>query len=77
MLKIINPAWKSAIQLKAEQHAPTVLSWLQAQSTNRFISLSELRAGNPAIAADLTRAVVNQIAEIIGAEMDGEDDVAA
>ena len=70
MFRIINPAWKSASEIKAEKHAPAVLAWLQANSTNRYITITELRTGLPLIAGDLSRAVVNQIAVIIGAELD-------
>lgn len=71
--KIINPAWKSATQIKAEQHAPAVLAWLQANPNSKAVTILELRAALPAIAADLTRQVVNQIAQIIGAEVEGAD----
>lgn len=73
---IINPAWKSAAQQKAEQHAPAVRAWLDANPQNRQVSLAELRAALPAIAADLSRPVVNQIAVIIGAQVEGADDQA-
>lgn len=74
---IVNPVWKSAVQQKAELHAPAVLAWLQANSGNRLIGLAELRSGLPVIAGDLSRAVVNQIAVIIGAVVEGADDQSA
>ena len=73
---IVNPAWKSAVQKKAEQHAPAVKSWLEQNPENRLVTIAELRAGLPAIAGDLSRAVVNQIAQIIGAAVEGADDAA-
>lgn len=75
-LKIINPNWKSAVEKKAEQHAPAVGAWLQANAANRYIGLAELRAGLPAIAADLSRAVVNQICVELGLAVEGADDPA-
>lgn len=77
MLKIINPNWKSPAQQKAETHAPAVAAWLAANATNQAVTLAELRAGLPAIAADLTRAVVNQICSILGLEVTGANDQAA
>ena len=74
---IINPAFKTAAQKKADQHAPAVLEWLQANPNNKTVTLAELRAALPAIAGDLSRAVVNQIAVIIGAAVEGADDPAA
>lgn len=73
---LINPAWKSAVQKKAEQHAPAVKAWLEANPEERLVSLTELRSGLPAIAGDLSRAVVNQIAVILGAKVEGADDPA-
>ena len=71
---LVNPAWKSAVQKKAEKHAPVVKTWLEQNADNRLVTLAELRAGLPAIAGDLSRAVVNQIASIIGAQVEGADD---
>lgn len=72
--QIENPNWKSATQKKAETHAPTVAAWLAANAGNRFIGLAELRAGLPAIAADLSRVVVNQICHNLGLTVVGADD---
>lgn len=71
---IVNPAWKSAAQIKAETHAPAVLAWLNNNSANRAVTLAELKAGLPAISADLTRQVVNIIANIIGAKTENIDE---
>lgn len=76
MFQIVNPNWKSASQNKAELHAPTVAMWLKDNAANRLITLAELRAGMPAIAADLTRPVVNQICCLLGLEVQGADDIA-
>lgn len=74
MLKFINPHFKTPVQLRAEQHAPAVVAWLQAQSGNRVITMAELRAGLPAIAADLSRQVVNQICANIGVTVENPED---
>lgn len=58
------------MEKKVEQHQPAVVAWLIAQSSNRVITLTELRQGLPAIAPDLSRAVVNQICANIGAHID-------
>jgi hypothetical protein len=73
-IKFINPYFKSAVQLKAEQHAPAVQAWMQAQPTNKAITMNELRTGLPAIAADLTRPVVNHIMATLGAECENPED---
>jgi hypothetical protein len=75
--QLLNPNWKSAIQQKAETHAPAVSAWLAANPGNRYVGLNELRAGLPAIAADLTRPVVNHICSILGLEVLEADDPAA
>lgn len=75
--KIVNPAWKSAVQQKAELHAPAVAAWLAANPNIRYVGLVELKTALPAIAADLTRAVVNQICVLRGLEVTGADDQAA
>ena len=71
---IVNPAWKSAVQIKAETHAPTVLQWLNNNAANRVVTLAELKAGLPLIAGDLTRQVVNIIADIIGAKTENTNE---
>lgn len=76
-LRLTNPHWKSAVQSKAETHAPAVSAWLLANAANRYIGMVELRAGLPAIAADLTREVVNQICFILKLEVSGADDQGA
>ena len=76
VFKIVNPNWKSATQTKAESLAPQVSAWLQANPANQFVGLAELRAGLPAIAADLTRPVVNQICAILDLQIQGADDLA-
>ena len=76
-LRIINPKFKSQLLIKAETHAPAVLNWMIANQNNKYVTIAELKAGLPAISADLTRAVINQICLIIGAELDGADDAAA
>lgn len=75
--RLVNPGWKSAVQKKAEQHAPAVRAWFDANPENRYVTLAELREALPGIAGDLSRAVVNQIAVIIGAQAEGAEDSAA
>lgn len=74
MIRFQNPYFKTPTQLKVAQHAPAVVAWLQSQSSNRVITLAELRAGLPDIAGDLSRAVVNQICQDIGAEIENQED---
>lgn len=75
--QITNPHWKSPAQVKAEQHAPAVSAWLQANSANHYVGLPALKAGLPAIAGDLTRQVVNHICTLLSLEVSGTDDQAA
>ena len=73
-MKFRNPHFVSPIEKKIAQHQPAVVAWLQAELNNRIITMAELRAGLPDIAADLTRPVVNGILANIGAEViDPED----
>jgi len=76
-LKITNPNWKSPVEQKAATHAPAVSAWLAANAANRYIGIAELRAGLPAIAADLTRPVINNICSILALEIQGADDPTA
>lgn len=76
-LRLINPNWKTPTEQKAEQHAPTVAAWLAANASNHFVSLAELRAGLPAISADLTRPVVNHICFLLNITVENADDAAA
>lgn len=71
--KLINPHWKDPVAQKAEQHAAAVQDWLRANAGNRAVTLAELRTGLPAIAADLTRPVVAEIARRIGAQVEGTE----
>lgn len=73
-LRLVNPAYKSSVQKKAEQRAPAVLAWLQANPEKRTVSIGDLKNGLPDAADDLSRAVVNQIACIIGAGVEGAED---
>lgn len=74
VMKIVNPAWKSGAQKKAEQHAPAVAAWLTANPNNRVVTIADLKAAMPEIDGDLRREVVNQIAAIIGAKIEGMDE---
>jgi hypothetical protein len=76
-VRLVNPFWKSAAQQKAEQHAPAVQAWLQANAGNRLVTLAELKAGLPAAAPDLSRAVFNQICAQLGVVIDNPDDTDA
>lgn len=72
--KIVNPHWKSAVQKKAETHAPAVAGWLAANPADKLVGLLELRTALPAIANELSREVVNHICAILGLEIQGADD---
>lgn len=72
--RIKNPAWKSQVQQKAEACAPAVAAFLAANPGIETVTLAELRAGLPGIAADLSRRVVNQIVDILGLTVEGADD---
>lgn len=72
--KIENPNWKTPVRQKAEQHAPAVAAWLQANAANRYVTIAEMRGGLSAIAGDLTRPVINEICNILGLNVEGADD---
>jgi len=67
--KIVNPYAGDATASKAAQHKAAVQAWLQANPGKAAVTLAELRAGLPAIAGDLSREVVNEIAQRIGCAM--------
>lgn len=71
MLKFYNPNYVTAVETKAQQHRAAVDAWLKlpAQAAQQVITLAELRAGLPAIAADLTRLVFNEIASSLRLEV--------
>ena len=74
MLRIVNPFYVSPVQEKINQHRAAVQAWIQGQPQNRIITMAALRAGLPAIAADLSRAVVNAICVGIGATIENPED---
>lgn len=76
-VRLVNPFWKSAAQQKAEQHAAAVQAWLQANATNRLVTMAEIKAALPAVAPDMNRTVFNQICAQIGIEIDNPDDTEA
>lgn len=76
-LRIVNPYYKSPVEIKADQHGPAVVAWLQANAGNKIVTMTELRTGLPAIAADLTRTVVNQICADNGLQIENSDDTQA
>lgn len=78
MLRFKNPyAGKIGAEAKIATHTPAVQAWLQANPANRVVTLAELRAGLPLIAADLTRPVVNQILQNLGCEIENPENGAA
>lgn len=80
MMKFRNPWFVppvSADEAKRAAMAPAVKAWLQTQTGNKLVSLAELRAGLPALAADLTRPMVNQILADLGIVIDNPDDQSA
>lgn len=74
MLRIKNPFFVTPDQATATRHKPAVLAWMQGQTTNKIITMAELRAALPAIAGELTRTVVNQICADIGADIENPED---
>lgn len=73
-LKIVNRYFVSGPSAKAGQHVPAVDAWLKTQTANRIIAINELRAALPAIAADLTREVVNEICARLQLVIENPDD---
>ncbi len=75
-IRFRNPNFRTPIEAKATQHAPAVAAWLAlpAQASNRMITLNELRAGLPVIAADLNRETFNQIASILDLSIEDPSD---
>ena len=70
MLKFQNPYFKAAGQKLKEDNAakdaPLIDAWLQTQTDQRTVTLADIKAALPAIAADLDRETVNMIAETLG-----------
>lgn len=79
MMELFNPYFRTALEFKVAQHKPAVDAWLKlpAQAAQRIITLAELRAGLPLIAADLTRPVVNQIMQELGVKIKNPEDAEA
>ncbi len=81
MLRIANPYFKPAAQAareaKAAQHAPAIDAWLRTQTSNRTITLAELKAALPAAAPDLDRQTVNMIATLLGLVIENPEDTEA
>lgn len=76
MIRFSNPNFQSPVAQKAALYAPDVDAWLKlpAQAAQKTFSLAELRAGLPAIAAELTRPVFNQISVTLGLSIDDPSD---
>lgn len=71
--KLVNPYWLDPVAAKAAQHKAAVQTYLQANvsgAANRAYTLAELRAALPAIAADLSRGVVLEIARLLSAQVE-------
>lgn len=68
-LKIVNPYAANPTASKADQHKAVVQAWLQANPAKAAVTLAELREGLPTIASDLSREVVNEIAQRLGLQM--------
>lgn len=73
-LRIYNRYFKTAIEVKAEQHAPAIDAWLKTQTGNKVVTIAELKAGVPAAAGDLSHAVVNQICAMLGLQIENPED---
>lgn len=80
-IRLVNPYFKPAAQAareaKAAAHAPVIDAWLRTQTTNRIITLPELKAALPAIAADLDRLTMNMVAASLNIVIDNPEDADA
>ena len=81
MLKFANPYYKTNAQANAEAKAatdaPIIDAWLKTQVNNRVISLNDIKAALPAIAADLDRLTFNIIARQLGLVYEDASDTQA
>lgn len=66
MLQIKNPYFKSTAEKKAEQHAAALDAWLKTVPNKETVSIADLKAQFPAIAADLSREMVNEACQRLG-----------
>lgn len=66
MLQIKNPYFKTNTEKKAEQHAAALDTWLKTQVNKPVITIADLKAAFPAIAADLSREMVNEACARLG-----------
>lgn len=71
--RMINPNWTDPVAVKAAAHKADVQAFLTANPGNRYVTLAELRAALPGIAADLTRPVVAEIARQLGIRTENPD----
>lgn len=73
-LKIRNPFYLSPDMATAQAHGAAVRQFMEGRTGDKLVTLAELRAGLPAIAAQLTRPVVNQICADNGWQIDNPED---
>lgn len=70
MLKFQNPYFKRAGQKVKEdnavKNAPLIDAWMQTQTNQKVITLAEIKAALPAIAAELDRETVNMVGNNLG-----------
>ncbi len=78
MLKFANPRFKPVAQKTKEDNAakdaPLVDAWLLTQTDQKVITLADIKAGLPAIAADLDRETINMIAQQLGMKCLNQED---
>lgn len=70
MLQLANPHYKPTDKkgkaTNAAKNAPLVDAWLQTQTGQKVITLAEIKAALPAIAAELDRESANMISQALG-----------
>lgn len=70
MIRIANPFFRTNAQRSREtnaaKNAPLIDAWMRTQSSNKVVSLGEIKAGIPAIAAELDRETMNMIVQQLG-----------
>lgn len=80
MLKFKNPYFTPAptsSEYKAKACFAPVTAWLQTQTANKIITVAELKAALPAIAADIDRQVFNLIMQGLALEVINPEDTTA
>lgn len=78
MLKFQNPYYQAPTEKSLDdnvnKHAPAIDAWLKAQSGQKVVTLADIKAALPAVAADLDRVTVNVIMDRLGVPILNPDD---